>query len=149
MGIALIGWLWSKHGPEEAVLQKTYHQLAACLSAVGTSGFHNAQHQTVLMLRTARQTVLGKGNRKKKSQHDERFFRLLEKADDIFLTIIHFQLKRQTERRHRLKGHSAKPEICLGMPVFPVHFRLTRMNQSQAGSCLEKSMMLCICFRAV
>ncbi|MCY7943279.1 FUSC family protein [Bacillus inaquosorum] len=90
MGIALIGWLWNKHGPEEAVLQKTYHQLAACLSAVGTQGFHNAQHQTVLMLRTARQTVLGKGNRRKKSQHDERFFRLLEKADDIFLAIIHF-----------------------------------------------------------
>ncbi|WP_024573589.1 FUSC family protein, partial [Bacillus subtilis] len=73
-----------------AVLQKTYHQLAACLSAVGTPGFHNAQHQTVLMLRTARQTVLGKGNRRKKSRHDERFFRLLEKADDIFLAIIHF-----------------------------------------------------------
>lgn len=42
------------------------------------------------MLRTARQTVLGKGNRRKKSRHDERFFRLLEKADDIFLAIIHF-----------------------------------------------------------
>lgn len=90
MGIALIGWLWNKHGPEGAVLQKTYHQLAACLSAVGTPGFHNAQHQTVLMLRTARQTVLGKGNRRKKSRHDERFFRLLEKADDIFIAIIHF-----------------------------------------------------------
>ncbi|MCY8720903.1 FUSC family protein [Bacillus sp. S10C12M] len=90
MCIALIGWLWNKHGPEEAVLQKTYHQLAACLSAVGTPGLHNAQHQTVLMLRTARQTILGKGNRGKKSQHDERFFRLLEKADDIFLAIIHF-----------------------------------------------------------
>lgn len=90
MGIALIGWLWNKHGPEGAVLQKTYDQLAACLSAVGTPGFHHAQHQTVLMLRTARQTVLGKGNGRKKSQHDERFFRLLEKADDIFLAIIHF-----------------------------------------------------------
>ncbi|PTU29718.1 FUSC family protein [Bacillus subtilis] len=90
MGIALIGWLWNKHGPEGAVLQKTYDQLAACLSAVGTPGFHHAQHQTVLMLRTARQTVLGKGNGWKKSQHDERFFRLLEKADDIFLAIIHF-----------------------------------------------------------
>ncbi|WP_432339198.1 FUSC family protein [Bacillus tequilensis] len=90
MGIALIGWLWNKHGPEEAVLQKTYDQLAACLSAVGTPGFQNAQHQTMLMLRTARQTVLGKGNRRKKSLHDERFFRLLEKADDIFLAIIHF-----------------------------------------------------------
>ncbi|GFM14383.1 FUSC family protein [Bacillus sp. FW1] len=90
MGIALIGWLWNKHGPEGAVLQKTYDQLAACLSAVGTPGFHHAQHQTVLMLRTARQTVLGKGNGWKKSWHDERFFRLLEKADDIFLAIIHF-----------------------------------------------------------
>ncbi|NLS42227.1 FUSC family protein [Bacillus subtilis] len=90
MGIALIGWLWNKHGPEGVVLQKTYDQLAACLSAVGTPGFHHAQHQTVLMLRTARQTVLGKGNGRKKSQHDERFFRLLEKADDIFLAIIHF-----------------------------------------------------------
>ncbi|MDO7344807.1 FUSC family protein [Bacillus stercoris] len=90
MGIALIGWLWNKHGPEGAVLQKTYDQLAACLSAVGTPGFHHAQHQTVLMLRTARQTVLGKGNGRKKSRHDERFFRLLEKADDIFLAIIHF-----------------------------------------------------------
>ncbi|MDF4189777.1 hypothetical protein PV941_12315, partial [Ligilactobacillus salivarius] len=90
MGIALIGWLWNKHGPEGAVLQKTYHQLAAFLSAVGTPGFHNAQHQTVLMLRTARQTVLGKGDKWKKSQHDERFFRLLEKADDIFIAIIHF-----------------------------------------------------------
>lgn len=90
MGITLIGWLWNKHGPEGAVLQKTYDQLAACLSAVGTPGFHHAQHQTVLMLRTARQTVLGKGNGRKKSWHDERFFRLLEKADDIFLAIIHF-----------------------------------------------------------
>ncbi|WGV94797.1 FUSC family protein [Bacillus stercoris] len=90
MGITLIGWLWNKHGPEGAVLQKTYDQLAACLSAVGTPGFHHAQHQTVLMLRTARQTVLGKGNGRKKSRHDERFFRLLEKADDIFLAIIHF-----------------------------------------------------------
>ncbi|BEV40186.1 FUSC family protein [Bacillus stercoris] len=90
MGITLIGWLWNKHVPEGAVLQKTYDQLAACLSAVGTPGFHHAQHQTVLMLRTARQTVLGKGNGRKKSWHDERFFRLLEKADDIFLAIIHF-----------------------------------------------------------
>ncbi|OEI75742.1 FUSC family protein [Bacillus subtilis] len=90
MGITLIGWLWNKHGPEGAVLQKTYDQLAACLSAVGTPGFHHAQHQTVLMLRTARQTFLGKGNGRKKSWHDERFFRLLEKADDIFLAIIHF-----------------------------------------------------------
>lgn len=101
MGIALIGWLWNKHGPEGAVLQKTYHQLAACLSAVGTPGFHNAQHQTVLMLRTARQTVLGKGNRRKKSRHDERFFRLLEKADDIFIAIIHFSAEtpdRETEQ---------------------------------------------------
>ncbi|WP_372402030.1 FUSC family protein [Bacillus spizizenii] len=110
MSIALIGWLWNKHGPEEAVLQKTYHQLAACLSAVGTSGFHNAQHQTVLMLRTARQTVLGKGNRRKKSQHDERFFRLLEKADDIFLAIIHFSAetpdgeKAQIEKALRQTG---------------------------------------------
>ncbi|PNB65070.1 FUSC family protein, partial [Pseudomonas sp. GW456-E7] len=110
MGIALIGWLWNKHGPEEAVLQKTYHQLAACLSAVGTPGFHNAQHQTVLMLRTARQTVLGKGNRRKKSQHDERFFRLLEKADDIFLAIIHFSAetpdgeKAQIEKALRQTG---------------------------------------------
>ncbi|WP_434178294.1 FUSC family protein [Bacillus stercoris] len=90
MGITLIGWLWNKHGPEGAVLQKTYDQLAACLSAVGTPGFHHAQHQTVLMLRTARQTVLDKGNGRKKSWHDERFFSLLEKADDIFLAIIHF-----------------------------------------------------------
>ncbi|NLS89075.1 FUSC family protein [Bacillus subtilis] len=90
MGITLIGWLWNKHVPEGAVLQKTYDQLAVCLSAVGTPGFHHAQHQTVLMLRTARQTVLGKGNGRKKSWHDERFFRLLEKADDIFLAIIHF-----------------------------------------------------------
>ncbi|KXJ34531.1 hypothetical protein AX282_07515 [Bacillus spizizenii] len=110
MSIALIGWLRNKHGPEEAVLQKTYHQLAACLSAVGTSGFHNAQHQTVLMLRTARQTVLGKGNRRKKSQHDERFFRLLEKADDIFLAIIHFSAetpdgeKAQIEKALRQTG---------------------------------------------
>ncbi|MEC1549144.1 FUSC family protein [Bacillus rugosus] len=110
MGIALIGWLWNKHGPEEAVLQKTYHQLAACLSAVGTPGFHNAQHQTVLMLRTGRQTVLGKGNRRKKSRHDERFFRLLEKADDIFLAIIHFSAetpdgeKAQIEKALRQTG---------------------------------------------
>lgn len=144
MGIALIGWLWSKHGPEEAVLQKTYHQLAACLSAVGTSGFHNAQHQTVLMLRTARQTVLGKGNRKKNRSMMNVFSVCSKRLTTYSLLLFIFQLKRQTERRHRLKGHSAKPEICLGMPVFPVHFRLTRMNQSQAGSCLEKSMMLCI-----
>ncbi|MHB9998025.1 FUSC family protein [Bacillus spizizenii] len=110
MSIALIGRLRNKHGPEEAVLQKTYHQLAACLSAVGTSGFHNAQHQTVLMLRTARQTVLGKGNRRKKSQHDERFFRLLEKADNIFLAIIHFSAetpdgeKAQIEKTLRQTG---------------------------------------------
>ncbi|MCI3986938.1 FUSC family protein [Bacillus vallismortis] len=89
-GISLSGWLWNKYGPERAVLQKTYHQLASCLSAVGTKDFHNTQHQTVLMLRTARQTVLRKGNWRKKSQHDERFFRLLEKADDMFLAIIHF-----------------------------------------------------------
>ncbi|MFP7232529.1 FUSC family protein [Bacillus subtilis] len=114
MCIALIGWLWNKHGPEEAVLQKTYHQLAACLSAVGTPGFHNAQHQTVLMLRTARQTILGKGNRGKKSQHDERFFRLLEKADDIFLAIIHFSAETPGRETAQIKKALRQAGDALG-----------------------------------
>ncbi|PLR89740.1 FUSC family protein [Bacillus halotolerans] len=89
-GIALIGWINNRHGPENTVLKRTYRQLASCLSDVGTPDFHKAQHQTVLMLRTARQTVLGKGNRWRKSPHDKRFIRLLEKADDLFISIIHF-----------------------------------------------------------
>ncbi|PSA90761.1 FUSC family protein [Bacillus atrophaeus] len=88
--IAMLGWLFDRHGPETAVLQKTYRQLAACLSAVGTPNFHSAQHQTVLMLRTARLTVLGRGNKRKSSRHTERLIRLLQKAEDMFMAIIHF-----------------------------------------------------------
>lgn len=81
-GIAMAGWLRDRHGPETDMLQKTYLQLAAYLSAAGTPGFHAEQHRTVLMLKSAGQTVTGRG--------EERFSLLLQKADDLFLAIHHF-----------------------------------------------------------
>lgn len=89
MGIALIGWLWNKHGPEEAVPQKHIISWSHVFQPSVRKAFIMRASDGAYAQNSS-SNGSRQGDRRKKSQYDERFFRLLEKADDIFLAIIHF-----------------------------------------------------------
>lgn len=140
MGIALIGWLWNKHGPEGAVLQKHIISWLHVFQPSERQVFITHSIRPCSCLEQPAKRFLGKGTDGKNRGMMNDFSASLKKLTTYSLPLFIFQLKRRTERPRRLKRHFAKPEICLRMHGFPVRFRLMRTNLSLGGSCLKKSM---------
>lgn len=85
--LAMSGWLWDPHGPERGLVEAAYRSLAGLLAAVGTEGFHAAQHQATVALGAAERALPSDAVRWRRPGEYERLLHLTAQAEALFLAI--------------------------------------------------------------
>jgi uncharacterized membrane protein YccC len=94
-GIAMIGWLFDPHGPEERVVKRVYIELAKFIESVGTNNFNESRHNMMSVLREADETLAAGYIPWRETDVFKRLFLLNQHANNIFMYINEYFIDSQ------------------------------------------------------
>src|SRR3954447_5809523 len=89
--IAMIGWFFNPHGPEEDVIKRVYLELAAFIDSVGTDTFDESRHSMMSVLNESDETLTVGFISWWETDLFKRLYLLNQQANTIFTYILnHF-----------------------------------------------------------
>ncbi|WP_234402385.1 FUSC family protein [Oceanobacillus damuensis] len=89
--IAMIGWFFDPHGPEQGVVRRVYLELASLIDSVGTARFNEARHRMMTVLKEANETLAAAHIPWRETDLFKRLYIMNDHANKITMYIIdHF-----------------------------------------------------------
>ncbi|MHC0038327.1 FUSC family protein [Pseudoneobacillus sp. C159] len=93
--IAMIGWLFDPHGPEERMVKRVYIELATFIDSIGTNNVSESRHNMMSVLREADETIAAGYIPWRETDLFKRLFLLNQHANNIFMYINEYFIDAQ------------------------------------------------------
>ncbi|MGG1400675.1 FUSC family protein [Bacillus salipaludis] len=86
--IAMIGWFFHPHGPEQDVVKREYVELASFFDSIGTNNLNAARQRVMTVFKEAEETLTAGYISWRKTDLYQRLFLLHNHANLIFMTVL-------------------------------------------------------------